>query len=134
MQIVVLSMKNSMVVFQNLTIDLLATPLLGGGGSVAKACPTLATPWAVDCQAPLSMGFSRQEYWSASPFPSPPLLGIHRQKQNTISKRYMHHKVHSIIIYSYQNMEASWGSINRWMDKEDMVYTHTQTQWNIAWP
>ena len=29
-----------------------------------------ATPWTVACQAPLSMGFSRQEYWSGLPFPS----------------------------------------------------------------
>ena len=28
-------------------------------------------PWTVACQAPLSMEFSRQEYWSGSPFPSP---------------------------------------------------------------
>ena len=28
------------------------------------------TPWTVDHQAPLSMGFSRQEYWSGLPFPS----------------------------------------------------------------
>ena len=30
-----------------------------------------ATPWNVTYQAPLSMGFSRQEYWSGLPFPSP---------------------------------------------------------------
>ena len=30
-----------------------------------------ATPWSVAHQAPLSMGFSRQEYWSGLPFPSP---------------------------------------------------------------
>ena len=30
-----------------------------------------ATPWTVAHQAPLSLGFSRQEYWSGSPFPSP---------------------------------------------------------------
>ena len=30
-----------------------------------------ATPWSVACQAPLSMGFSRQEYWSAFPCPPP---------------------------------------------------------------
>ena len=30
-----------------------------------------ATPWTVACQAPLSMEFSRQEYWSGWPFPSP---------------------------------------------------------------
>ena len=29
------------------------------------------TPWTVALQAPLSMGFSRQEYWSGLPFPSP---------------------------------------------------------------
>ena len=30
-----------------------------------------ATSWAVAHQAPLSMGFPRQEYWSALPFPPP---------------------------------------------------------------
>ena len=29
------------------------------------------TPWTVTCQAPLSMEFSRQEYWSGLPFTSP---------------------------------------------------------------
>ena len=38
---------------------------------VAKSCPTLATPWTLAHQAPLSMGFPRQEYWSGLPFPSP---------------------------------------------------------------
>ena len=32
------------------------------------------TPWTVAYQAPLSMGFSRQEYWSGLPFPSPKQL------------------------------------------------------------
>ena len=31
----------------------------------------VATPWSVAHQAPLSVGFSRQEYWSGLPFPSP---------------------------------------------------------------
>ena len=43
----------------------------GGGGLVTKSCPTLAAPWTVTYQAPPSMGFSRQEYWSGLPFPSP---------------------------------------------------------------
>ena len=30
-----------------------------------------STPWTVACQAPLSKGFSRQEYWGELPFPSP---------------------------------------------------------------
>ena len=42
-----------------------------GGGLVTKLCPTFVKPWTVACQAPLSMGFSRQEHWSGFPFPSP---------------------------------------------------------------
>ena len=34
----------------------------------------LVTPWTAAHQAPLSMGFSRQEYWSGVPLPSPELL------------------------------------------------------------
>ena len=37
---------------------------------VAQSCP-IAIPWTVDCQAPLPMEFSRQEYWSGLPFPTP---------------------------------------------------------------
>ena len=43
-------------------------------GLVAKSGLTLATPWTVACQALLSMGFLRQEYWSGLPFPSPGTL------------------------------------------------------------
>ena len=43
----------------------------GGGGLVTKSCPTLATPWTVAHQAPLSMGFPRQEHWSGLLLPSP---------------------------------------------------------------
>ena len=32
--------------------------------------PLLATPWTVARQAPLSMGFFRQEYWGGLPFPA----------------------------------------------------------------
>ena len=42
-----------------------------GGASVAQSCPTLVTPWTVAPQAPPSVGFPRQEYWSGVPFPSP---------------------------------------------------------------
>ena len=41
----------------------------------------LATQWTVAYQASLSMGFSRQEYWSGLPFPSP----ASQDKINTIS-------------------------------------------------
>ena len=43
----------------------------GYSSSVAKSCSTLTTPSTIACQAPLSMGFPRREYWSGLPFPSP---------------------------------------------------------------
>ena len=36
---------------------------------VTQSC-LFATPWTVACQAPLSMEFTRLEYWSGLPFPS----------------------------------------------------------------
>ena len=45
--------------------------ITGIGGLVTKSYLTLVIPWTVAHQAPLSMGFSRQEYWSGLPFTSP---------------------------------------------------------------
>ena len=42
-----------------------------GGSLVPKLCFPVVTSWAVACQTPLTMGFSRQEYWSGLPFHSP---------------------------------------------------------------
>ena len=58
----------------------------------------------------------------------------------------MHPYVHCSIIYSSQDMETTFGHINRWMDKEDVIHTHTHThthtrleyystikkEWNLA--
>ena len=42
-----------------------------------------ATPWTTAHQAPLSLGFSRQEYWSGLPFPSPILHPLDRLQLKT---------------------------------------------------
>ena len=44
---------------------------LDGGGLITQSCLTLVTPWTITCQASLSTGFPKQEYWSGLPFPSP---------------------------------------------------------------
>ena len=45
-----------------------------------------ATPWTVAHQTPLSMGFSRQEYWSGLPFPTPgDLLGPETEPTSLVS-------------------------------------------------
>ena len=41
------------------------------GGGVLSHVQLFVTPWTVALQAPLSMEFSRQKYWSGLPFPSP---------------------------------------------------------------
>ena len=38
---------------------------------VLSSVQLFSTPWTVSCQAPLSMKFSRQEYWNGLPFPPP---------------------------------------------------------------
>ena len=47
---------------------------------VAQSCPNLATPWTAAYQAPPSMGFSRQEYWSGVSLPEANYLS-HSQLQ-----------------------------------------------------
>ena len=45
------------------------------------------TPWTVTHQDPLSMGFSRQEYWSGVPCPSPhnTLWGVNKHSENSVN-------------------------------------------------
>ena len=54
-------------------ISLATFPMLNivGGGLVTTSCLTFVTPWNVALQAPRSMEFPTQEYWSGLPFPSP---------------------------------------------------------------
>ena len=67
-------------------------------GEVAQSCVTLATPWTAVHQAPPSMGFSRQEYWSGVPSPSP--VNMLRSTLSALVLRLMH----------------SWKSSSRWVN------------------
>ena len=48
----------------------------------------LATPWIAAYQAPLCMGFSRQEYWSGVQLPSPDITYMWNLKNNTNEPSY----------------------------------------------
>ena len=50
-----------------LAISSVPSPSPWGTLSCVSVVPDSATPWTVACQAPLSMEFSRQEYWSGLP-------------------------------------------------------------------
>ena len=115
------------------------------GGVVAKSCPTLATPWTIACQAPLSIGFSRQEYWSGLPGPPPGDLtdpGIellcldwqadwqtdslplsHRKKAQIQNGAYLYWKV-----ITYLKFKFNWGSCissGNHLYKEDFLFCMT---------
>ena len=71
----------------------------------------LATPWTAAFQAPPSMGFSRQEYWSRVTLPSPrtaiwpnnPTAG-HTHRRNQKWKRHVYPNFHCSAIYNSQDM------------------------------
>ena len=49
----------------------------------------LATPWTIAYQAPPSMGFSRQEYWSGVPLPSPGVFPTQGSNPGLLNFRQM---------------------------------------------
>ena len=55
---------------------------------VTQSCSLLATPWTAAYQAPPSMGFSRQEYWSGVALPSPE-YAIEVRKSGIQSLKYI---------------------------------------------
>ena len=72
----------------------------------AKLLQSCATLWTVAYQAPLSMGFSGQEYWSGLPFPPPGALQT--QGWNLSLPRLLHcrrilYQGASGIIYSFSD-------------------------------
>ena len=73
----------------------------------AQSCGFLATPWTAAHQAPQSMGFSRQEYWSGVPLPSPN-LGLRME----IRGEYLGERLSKCIflcqISVIPNIEDSW--------------------------
>ena len=79
-QILILSVVQYLFFFLFYNFPFLSFSVVGLSGM--HACSDVsesATPWTIACQAPLSMEFSRKEYWSGLPFSPPgdrPTLGI----------------------------------------------------------
>ena len=110
-----------------------------------------AIPWTVAHQAPLSMGFPRQEYWSGLPFPSPgdlphpgtepesPALQVVSLPPESLGKPHMH-IFRSILIYSFPGgsvgKESAFnprdsGSVPGWgRPPEKQMATHSSI---LAW-
>ena len=89
-----------------------------------------ATPWAVAYQAPLSMGFSRQEYWSGLPFSSPgdlpdPVIEPGSPSENTIS--WQNNIIYRFLLYKLKIIHLKsclriFSSIFHNMKEHDIFY------------
>ena len=78
-----------------------------------------STPWTVNRQAPLSMGFSRQEYWNGLPFPSPGIFLIQGSNPGLLHCRWIlyclsHQGSPDVIISSVQLLSYVWLFATPW--------------------
>ena len=64
----------------------------------------------------------------------PLIVYVSGKNENFHLKRYVHLNVHSSIFTICQYMKAHYVSINRWKDKEDVVYTHSEMEYYPAIP
>ena len=96
---------------------------------VAKSCPTLfATPLTVARQALLSMGFSRQEYWSGLLFPSPGDLPDLRDQTQGLNPRLLQWQSDSSL--SHQGSPLFCVCVYL---EEEMVTHSSILAWKIPW-
>ena len=77
----------------------------------------IAMPWAVACQAPLSVGFSRQEYWSG--LPSPPPGDFPNQGFEPTSPVAPALQADSLPLSHQGSPLRSWWSLNIYCSKEN---------------
>ena len=85
------------------------------------------TLWTIACQVPLSMGFSRQEYWSGLPCPPPgdlPHPGIEPASLHLHGRR---------VLYRWATREAWWRYINIYKE-EPCKETHTHIKKECVTP
>ena len=94
---------------------------------------SFATPCAVACQTPLSMGFARQEYWGGLPFPSPgDFLDL------GIEPCFLHCTRASPVAQSVKNLPAvqeAWVQSLAWKDplEKEMAAHNSILCWKISW-
>ena len=74
------------------------------------------TPWTVARQAPLSTGFSRQEYWSGMPFPSPGDLPDPGSKPRSpaLQTDFFYHLSHQCFKMYWLSWTCVWASSGSW--------------------
>ena len=87
---------------------------------VAQSCSTLCDLMNCSCQAPLSLEFSRQEYWSGLPFPSPGDLPDQESNLGLLNCRWM---LYCLSYYGSTRPQTGW---KQKVDFVDSWLTHQQ--------
>ena len=82
---------------------------------VAQPCPTLVTPWIIAHQAPPSMGFSRQEYWSGVPSPSLRPLSTYLRKVPIRMCSHTTHAKHQFLFIHFPDVYPIYFSFIKWV-------------------
>ena len=84
-----------------------------GSGLVTKSHLTLTIPWAIACQAPLFIGFSRQEYWNSLRFllqrifpTQGSILGLLHCRQILYQLSHREASIYSVVLVS---------GVNKWL-------------------
>ena len=91
----------------------------GSGGLVSKSCQTPVIPWTIAHQAPLSMGFSRWEYWSGLPFPPPgnlPNSGI-ESESSALAGILLHFRQKILYLWATREVQEGDGRSTKKQDE-----------------
>ena len=89
-----------------------------------------ATPWTVAYQAPLSMGFSRQEYWSGLPFPSQRIFLIQGSNPDLLHCRQTLYPVNHQESPDFgEGAEISWS----WVSVPFLTFNHQPLNCEGTW-
>ena len=105
-----------------------------------KSCALLVELYINASTIENSMEITQKNLKRTTIWPSNPTFGyLSKENKNTNSKRYMHpYALCSIIYNSQEDVEATKVSIDRWMDKEDVVNIYNgmllsnKREWNLA--
>ena len=101
----------------------------------------LATPWTTAYQAPPSVGFSRQEYWSGVPLPSPRKIYTHMKisvyKMWNLSKAEgLYQSQYLVVLLNSRFARESWWATNHGVAKSQILlsnWAHTRRLKEIRW-